>query len=137
MSTDTRTAQPVIWHRRVVAVTAATAAALAAWVLTGPVAGIDVTVQSGETIQPVGPGAVTIASLVAGLAAWALLALLERLVRRPRRIWTAVAITVLVLSLAGPLGSGADSASAATLAAMHFVVAAVLIPVLRSSIRQP
>jgi hypothetical protein len=135
-TSPTRTTPPgVMRRRRLLAVTGATAAALAAWTLTGPVAGIDMTVHSGETVQAIGPGAVITASLVAGLAAWASLAVLERFVTRPRRTWSAIALTVFVLSLAGPLVGGVDTASKATLAGLHVIVAAVLILVLRSSTR--
>jgi hypothetical protein len=50
--------------------------------------------------------------------------------RRPR------GAVVLVLSLAGPLGSGVHAAKTVTLAAMHLAVAAVLIPMMRCSARR-
>jgi hypothetical protein len=74
--------------------------------------------------------------LVAGLAAWGLLALLERTVARPGRVWAAIALAVLVLSLGGPLGSAGDGTSMAILTGMHLVVAAVLIPGLGGSARR-
>jgi hypothetical protein len=112
-------------------VAAAAAAALVVWALVGPLAGIDLTVQSGGSAQQVGPVAVLAASLLAGLAGWALLAVLERTTGRPRRYWTAVAAGVLVLSLLGPLGSATDTPSRVVLAAMHVIVGAVLIAGLR------
>lgn len=114
--------------RRALTVAGATAAALALWALAGPVAGIDLTVRLDGGVQPVGPGAVVVASLLAGLAGWALLASLERILKRPGRTWTVIAVVVLVLSLAGPLGSAVGTASTVTLAGMHLIVAAVLIP---------
>ncbi|MGA8114390.1 MAG: DUF6069 family protein, partial [Actinocatenispora sp.] len=75
----------------------------------------------------VGPVAVVVAGLVAGLAAWALRAVLDRVLAHPARVWIPVAAVVLALSLAGPLGSAVDSAGAAWLAGMHLVVGAVLI----------
>ncbi|MEU7457927.1 DUF6069 family protein [Streptosporangium roseum] len=114
--------------RRALTVAGATAAALALWTLAGPVAGIDLTVRLGEGVQPVGPGAVVVASLLAGLAGWALLASLERITKRPGRTWTVIAVVVLALSLAGPLGGAVGTASTVTLAGMHLIVAAVLIP---------
>ncbi|MFA1550109.1 DUF6069 family protein [Actinomadura chokoriensis] len=121
---------PMQWRpvRRALTVAAATAAALALWTLTVPVAGLDPSAQTGGQDRPVGAGAVAVAGLITGLAAWALLALLERTAERPRRTWTITALAVLVLSLAGPLGSAGDAASTAVLTAMHLLVAAVLIP---------
>lgn len=112
--------------RRALTVAAAALAALALWTLTGPIAGLDPSAETGGRTQPIGAGAVAAASLLAGLAAWALLALLERTAARPRRTWTAIAAAVLVLSLAGPLGGAADAASAGVLAAMHLLVGGVL-----------
>ncbi|GAA4587295.1 hypothetical protein GCM10023194_35790 [Planotetraspora phitsanulokensis] len=113
--------------RRLVVVAGASVAALAIWALAGPVAGIDLTVRLNGADQQVGAGAVIAASLAAGLAAWASLALLERLTDRARRIWTIIAVVVLVFSLTGPLGA-AGAAGMAVLACMHLTVAAVLIP---------
>jgi hypothetical protein len=123
---------------RLITVLAATVSALAAWTLTGPLLGVDIAVRSGGSVQTVGPVAVAVTSLLAGLAAWGLLALFERFLRRPARAWTIVALIVLALSLAGPLTSadGADSRTA--LLCLHCVVAVILIPGLaRSSRRVP
>lgn len=120
--------------RRVVAVVAAVAAALAVWAVLGALAGVDLVVRadprSVATLQ-VGPVAVFATSLVAALAGWAFLAVLERRISRARSVWTAVALVVLALSLAGPLTAGATVAAKLALAAVHLVVAAVLVPLLR------
>ncbi|CNF14756.1 Uncharacterised protein [Mycobacterium tuberculosis] len=121
--------------RRAATVAAVALAALALWTLAGPVAGLDPSAETGGRTEPVGAIAVVAASLAAGLAAWALLALLERTTGRPRRIWTIIALAVLTLSLAGPLGSVADIASRCVLTGLHLLVAAVLIPGLASSVR--
>ena len=130
--------------QRLLAVLGAVMAALAIWVIAVPVAGADLTVRQSGTTQPVGLAAVIGASLLAGLAGWALLALLER--RAPRRAdrapaadqgnwarrrWTAIALGALVLSLAGPLPGGVGTATTVTLAGMHLAVGAVLILGLR------
>jgi hypothetical protein len=112
-------------------VVAAAVAALVVWAIAGPLAGLDLTARSGGPPQPVGPVAVLFVSLLAGLAGWALLAVLERATRHGRLIWTAVAVAVLALSLLGPLGSGSDTTSRVVLAAMHVVVGGVLIAGLR------
>ncbi|MEU5995365.1 DUF6069 family protein [Spirillospora sp. NPDC047418] len=121
--------------RRAVTVAAAALAALVLWTLTGPVAGLDPAAETGGRTQPVGASAVAAAALAVGLAAWALLAVLERTTGRPRRVWTITALAVLAVSLTGPLGSAADTASLCVLTAMHLLVAAVLIPGLASSTR--
>ncbi|GAA1284629.1 hypothetical protein Psi02_33300 [Planotetraspora silvatica] len=113
--------------RRLVVVAGASVAALAVWAVADPLAGIDLTVRLSGTEQHVGAGAVVAASLVAGFAAWASVALMERLTRRARRIWTVIAVVVLALSLSGPLGA-VTTAGTVALACMHLVVAAVLIP---------
>lgn len=122
--------------RRALTVAAATAAALVLWALAGPVVGVDLSVELDGAVQPVGPMAVAAAGLLAGLAAWGLLALLERLINRPGPIWTVTATVVLLLSLTGPLGSAVGTASLVTTAALHLVVGAVLIPGLGRSARR-
>ncbi|MBE1536079.1 DUF6069 family protein [Actinomadura algeriensis] len=116
--------------RRALTVAAAAGAALACWALADPVAGLDVTVRSGGTAGPVGPAMVAASSLLAGLLGWALLAVLERTVQRPRRVWTIVALIVLALSLAGPPGAAEGAGSLLVLIVLHLAVAAVLVPAL-------
>ena len=90
-------------------------------------AGVSLRVQSGSSTQSVGAAAVVAVSVLAGLAGWALLAALQRLVGRPRRWWTSTALVVLALSLLGPLGQGVGTAATCTLVAMHLAVGTVLI----------
>lgn len=117
--------------RRLGTLLGAVAAPAALWWLTGPLAGIEMTANTGGGPAPVGPIAVVTAALAAGLAGWGLLAVLERTTRCPTRIWTWTAVAVLALSLAGPLTSS-TSGPAGTLAlvAMHLITAAVLIGLL-------
>jgi hypothetical protein len=112
---------------RAITVAAGAAGALLLWVVNDPWAGIDLTVRQGDATQHIGPVVVAAAALVAGLAAWGLLALLERTVRRPARTFRIVALIVLVLSLAGPLGSGVGISSRLVLLGMHLTVGAALI----------
>lgn len=90
-----------------------------------------------QTGAQIGVGAVLFVSLLAGSAAWGLLALLERVTAaRARLLWTVAAAVVLVLSLGGPLsGSGTTGDARATLVALHLVVGAVLITGLVRSAR--
>ncbi|MGR6913801.1 DUF6069 family protein [[Actinomadura] parvosata] len=115
--------------RRLLVVIGAPVAALAGWGLAVPVGGADLTARMGAGTEPqaVGPVAVVVASLLAGLAGWALLAVLERFTPRAARIWTIVALIVLALSLLGPLGSAAGLAATLVLTAMHLAVGAVLV----------
>ncbi|MEU5545503.1 DUF6069 family protein [Streptomyces sioyaensis] len=124
---------------RVLAVLGTTAATLVVWVIAAVLLGVqlDVRMKPGDAVQHIGPAAVVIAGLVVGLAAWALLALLERLTQRARQVWTAVAIVVLALSLIAPVQGGVTTGVKVTLLCMHLVAAAVLVPTLaRSAVRR-
>lgn len=110
-----------------VAAAGGVAVGLAVWIAAVALLGVNLTARSGEDLLVVGPGAVFVAGLVASLAALGLLALLERTTRRPRRTWTIVAVSVLVVSLAGPLMQGTSAAAAATLLAMHVAVGTAII----------
>jgi hypothetical protein len=126
---------------RAPAVIAATLAALAVWLITDPLLGIDLTGTTrpgSQQLQPITPALVAGASLAVALAGWALLALLERFTARARTIWTAVALLVALLSLAGPLSILASTeANVLALALMHLAVAAVLIPILAGTSPAP
>jgi hypothetical protein len=126
---------------RALAVIAATLAALAVWLITDPLLGIDLTGTTrpgSQQLQPITPALVAGASLAVALAGWALLALLERFTARARTIWTAVALLVALLSLAGPLSILASTeANVLALALMHLAVAAVLIPMLAGTSPAP
>ncbi|MFG1716780.1 DUF6069 family protein [Micromonospora sp. NPDC049203] len=124
-------ARPNRRRDRLLTVLAATAAALLGWVVAVPVAGVELIARSGSTDQRVTPVAVVVSTLLAGLAGWALLAVLERLTGRARSAWTVVAVLVLLVSLLGPLGGGVGGAAKLTLVALHLVVGAVLITGLR------
>ncbi|SBT41079.1 DUF6069 family protein [Micromonospora auratinigra] len=130
MSTVAATVRPVRRYRRALTVLAATLATLAVWVVAVPLAGVDLVARSGATEQTVAPAAVGVATLLAGLAGWGLLALLERLTVRARPVWTGIALLVLLVSLLGPIGSGVGTAATVTLVGMHLVAAAVLVPLL-------
>jgi hypothetical protein len=132
-TTTTATTRPAL-ARRAIVVAVAVAAALAVWAL-ARLAGVTLSVRQGGTVQTVGPAAVLLTSLFAGLVGWALLALLTRLTRRGRGIWTGTAITVLALSLAGPLGGGIGTTAKLCLLCLHLTVGLVLIIGLRRATR--
>ncbi|MDT6983598.1 DUF6069 family protein [Streptomyces lusitanus] len=107
---------------------AAVAVALVIWAVADPVLGHRLRMTDGGDTMTVGAAAVTVASLLAALAAWALLAALERFgVRRARAVWTGVAVAVLAVSLLPLAGDGMDGGTRVTLALMHLTVGAVLI----------
>jgi hypothetical protein len=87
----------------------------------------------GDDEQQIGVVPVILVTLVAGLVAWGLLALLERVTSNARTIWTAIAVVVFLLTLIGPLGSGAGTSSTIVLALMHAGAAATIIPLMRRS----
>lgn len=113
----------------------ALAATLAIWLIAHRLASVDLTVRSGagNDVQQIGPASVAFASLLAGLAAWGLLAVLERVARRPRMTWTVIASTTLALSLAGPISLGQTTSAIAMLTCMHLAAAGILIPTLARS----
>src|SRR5215217_7557489 len=81
--------------------------------------------------QDLTAGPVVVASLVAGLAAWLALAVLERLTHHARAAWVALATLVLAASLGAPLsGRGIDEQSRLVLTLLHLTVGAVLIVLL-------
>ena len=124
------------WRRptaRPVAVVLGVLAALAVWGISELVLGVDVRQPAfGPGVpQDLTAGPVVVASLVAGLAAWLVLALLERLTRHARAAWVALATLVLAASLGAPLsGRGIDGESRLVLALLHLTVGALLIVLL-------
>ena len=74
---------------------------------------------------------------VAGIAALAgagVLALIERINRRPAQVWLVVSTAGLILSLGGPLsGEGISTANRLALVSMHLAAGAVMIPLLYRS----
>lgn len=113
--------------RRGAAVAGAAAAGLAVWIAAVPVLGVEITARSGDGEMVVGAPAVAVAGVVAALAGWALLALLERAGARARTVWTRVALAVLVASLVPPLLQATTVAAGAVLVAMHVAVGAVIV----------
>jgi uncharacterized protein DUF6069 len=81
--------------------------------------------------QDLTAGPIVGASMVAGLAAWLALAVLERVTRHARAAWVTLATLVLVASLGAPLsGRGIDEQSRLVLTLLHLTVGALLIVLL-------
>ncbi|BFO15443.1 hypothetical protein SHKM778_18310 [Streptomyces sp. KM77-8] len=95
----------------------------------GPLTGPPLHLTDGEETLAIGAAPTAVAALLASLAAWTLLAVLERSgIRRARTIWTVTACTVLLLSFLPLTANDMDAATRTSLALMHLAVAAVLIP---------
>jgi hypothetical protein len=93
------------WRARTLAVVAAVLAALAVWLVTGMLLGVDLaapTRPGSEQLQSITPALVAATSLVIALAGWGLLALLERFTARPCTIWTAIAVLIPGLAATAP-----------------------------------
>ncbi|WBB76433.1 DUF6069 family protein [Micromonospora sp. WMMD1128] len=125
------TVRPSRRRDRLFTVLAATAATLLGWAVAVPLAGVELTARGGGAEQRVTPVAVAVSTVLAGLAGWALLALLERFTGRARTVWSVVAALVLLLSLVGPLTGGVGRAATVTLVILHLLAGAVLVPGLR------
>jgi hypothetical protein len=125
-----------LWRRptgRPLAVALAVLAALAVWGVSELVFRVDVRQPAFGTDPPqdLTAGPIVVASVVAGLAAWLALAVLERLTRHARAAWVALATLVLVASLGAPLsGRGIDEQSRLVLMLLHLTVGALLIVLL-------
>jgi hypothetical protein len=121
-------------RQRLLATGVAVALAVLIWAVAVPVAGVDLrgpAAPGSSATKAIVLPAVIALSLVASLAAWAFLSVLERRSGRARYIWTLTAVGVLVVSYGGPLlGQNVPTASRITLALMHTAVGATLIALL-------
>lgn len=121
-------------RRRAAVVLGAVAAPALVWLAADPLLGqrLRITEEGGgddPRTMEIGAFPVVALALVVALAAWALLATLERFaVRRARTVWLAVAIAVLALSALPLTGTGMTYGTRVPLALMHLAVAAVLLP---------
>jgi hypothetical protein len=119
---------------RLLGMVAAVLVAQAVWVLAKLVLGIRLQAPAGTAApEPVdiGPLNVALASVLVSLVGWAVLAGLERLTPRARRIWLVAALVGLAASLSTPLsGTGVSPANRLVLVLMHLTVGAVVISVL-------
>jgi hypothetical protein len=128
---QTRTRAPGRVGSRALAVAATVAAAVVVWLIGEPLLGNDLVVeQPGQPPLDLGFAAFVIITLGAALLGWAVLVLLEKVTRYGRRIWTGLAIAVVVLSFLPFLSAEMSTGSAVVLGVVHLVVGAVLIPLL-------
>lgn len=112
--------------KRAAIVAEAAAIAMLFWAAAVPLAGVELQVITGGTAQIVGPIQILVVALLAGAAAWAALAIVEKTSRKPLRIWFPLAATFGVVSLAGPLFSAGSTAAMLALLGLHVVVGGIL-----------
>jgi hypothetical protein len=111
---------------RATAVAGAVGTGLLVWTLVTKAVGTDLVARTGGDIHHIGPSDVAVTCLLAGLAAWAMLAAVERWTRRPYATYVANGSVALALSLLGPL-AGVTTASRLGLLALHLCVGGVLL----------
>ncbi len=115
-------------RNRHAAVAATVATAAASWAVVTQVAGVHLGVHlPGASPTTVALGPAIGAAATTTVLGWGVLALLETRVSRPRRTWVALALAVLLVSLALPVAFAATTAAAAGLVAIHLAVGAVAI----------
>ncbi|MEU1590667.1 DUF6069 family protein [Micromonospora sp. NPDC005710] len=101
--------------------------AVAEFALVHSAAGVDLAVRTGTSTRQITVASVVVATAVAALTGWALLAALERGTDRFRVWWTWIAVAVLLLSLVVGPPSGVGGGAKATLALLHLSVGLILI----------
>ena len=116
-------------------VAAAVAAALVAWAVIR-LAGVELTLKDGASSAGSRVDAVDVllTSLVAGLAAWGVYALLAHW--RRARWWPFIGSTALAISITGP-SYLADGISAVSLICLHILVGVVLITGFMRAVPRP
>jgi hypothetical protein len=121
------------WQTRAKAIVAAIVANVVILIVGRVVNGEFPVATVGSDDQTIGFAQAIVVTVLVGLVAWGLLAVLERTTSRAKAIWTVIAVVVFVLSLIGPLGSGVNASSKAVLAFMHVGAATTIIPMMRRS----
>jgi LytS/YehU family sensor histidine kinase len=120
---------------RITLVAAASIGALLVWAVAALLQ-IDVTVYMNGTVQAVGGASIAVSAALGGFGGWAVKALLERMLRRPKPVWLTISIVVALLSMFGPLTMATSVAASVVLVLTHLVPAAILIPGLARTSRR-
>ena len=135
-SSDPRARIPAgkLWRAGLLAAAAAAVANMIIWAIERILLGLALPVPqgAGNEIAPLPVVMVVVVSAVAAIAATLLLAILNRFVQRPIRIFQGIAAVALLLSLGGPLSLPVDIATKVGLSAMHVVAAAAIVGVFTS-----
>ncbi|MEV6283662.1 DUF6069 family protein [Kribbella sp. NPDC051770] len=122
---------------RLAVVGATSAAALVAWAILGPLAGIDLQAEQGSSTIDITWVSVFVSATLMGFAGWGLLALLERRTVNARKIWTVIAACACIMSLGSPLVAGIGIGAKLGLASLHLVVGAIVITGLHRTALSP
>jgi peptidoglycan/LPS O-acetylase OafA/YrhL len=123
-----------VGRRRAFVVVGATLAPAAAWLL-AQATGTELAVTlAGRPPMVLSLPFVIGTALAAALAGWAALALLQRMTRHARTLWTGLAIAALLASFAPVAIVQTNTAARSMLALMHVIVASVLILGLRRTV---
>jgi Family of unknown function (DUF6069) len=117
--------RPASPRRAAATVAVAAAAALVIWAVVR-LLGVELTVDSGDGTAQVGPVDVLVATVLAGLAAWAVQRLLARRARTSRW-WPSIGSIALAVSMIGPGNLAVGAAAAMALMCLHLATGAVLI----------
>jgi hypothetical protein len=115
--------------RRALGIVVTLLVALATWTV-GLLAGADYQITDSMGSVRIDLVVVTQVTVVVGLVAWGVLALLERTTRHAAAIWTVLAVVVLVASYVPVFLVEATTATRVALLAVHTAVL-VLVPALR------
>ena len=97
-------------------------------------AGVDLEVTGGEAIPVSGIAFVTVVLSVLGLL---IAAALSRWSNSPVQWWLRTTVVLTAVSLVPPFLAAADTATAATLVALHLLAAAVVVPVVARTLHAP
>ena len=109
-------------YPRAASILGAIVATLTIWAVSTFAGQADLTVNGSE----IGPFDVVLATLIAGLTGWGLLAFLERKTNNAWTRWRNIAIAAVVISMLGPL-SAEDTMSRTVLSIMHAFAGAIII----------
>jgi uncharacterized protein DUF6069 len=112
--------------RRVIVIATAAVANGLAWV-GGQLAHVDYVVQTPFGEREITLSLVVAATLISGLAGWAVFSLLERRTSNTGRAWIALAALVLTLSIVPIFVLRANLDTRLTLTALHCIAAAILV----------
>jgi drug/metabolite transporter (DMT)-like permease len=111
---------------RVIVIACAAVANGLAW-LGGRQAGVDYVVQTPLGAREITLSVVVVATLVSGLAGWAVFRLLEQHTKNTGRAWIALAALVLALSILPIFVMRAQLDTKLNLTALHCIAAAILV----------
>lgn len=113
--------------RRGIVVLVAAALTCVAW-LVGRMAGVSYIAETPLGTREITLELTAVATVVSGLIAWTVVAVLERYTASARALWITAGLIVLAASIIPVFTTTAEPATKVTLSALHCVAAAVLIP---------